>query len=121
MKALPLIAWLILSFSCDLRSAPPEAEKTQPPAPAKLNLRFMAYDGDPKRPEDMHFQVNTPGIRRPTSFLKLGEIVLGTRFKLTKFRFRTRKDPQGRESDVSEVTLENIDTKEAIVLVLGAR
>ena len=83
----------------------------------------MSYVGDPLRPEEMRFQLNTPisRSRRRSSFFKLGEVVLGTKFKLTKFEFKTRQNSEGGADDVSEVTLEHLETKEETVLVLGER
>ena len=50
-----------------------------------------------------------------------GQFVSNTKFRLTKFEFKTRKKADGSEEDVSELTLINTETKEAIILVLGNR
>jgi hypothetical protein len=119
MKALTVIAYLILSFSCDIRSAPPDADKTQPAPAAKPTLRFQAYDGDPTKtdPKDMSFQINWADRR--SNFLKLGDTVPNTDFKLTKFEFKTRPNLKRGQEDASELTLVHTATKQVIVLVLG--
>ena len=121
MKAFLLIILQVAVINSELVAAPAETEKPQPVA--KPYLRFMAYFGDPSRPEDIRFQLSTPvsRLRRESTFLKMGEIVLGTKFKLMKFEFKSRTNPQGKETDVSEITLEHVDTKEEIVLVLGEK
>ena len=123
MKALIVIAALILSYPCDIYSAPPDADKAKPAAHAKPSLRFAAYDGDRRKtdPKDMNFQVNRLDVRQPSEFLKLGGTVTGSKFKLTKFEFKTRQNPKGDDEDISELTLTHTETKETIVLVLGAR
>ena len=122
MKAVTVVALLVLCCACNVYSAPPDADK-QPAAPSKPSLRFSAYNGDPRKtdPKDMHFQVNSLDLRRPTEFLKLGDIVSGTKFKLTKFEFKTRPNPKGGDEDVSELTITHIETKETTVLVIGGR
>ena len=54
-------------------------------------------------------------------FLKLGEAVPGTKFRLAKFEFKTRTDSKGAHEDVSELTLQDVETKELTVLILGRR
>jgi hypothetical protein len=76
----------------------------------------MAYDGDPKNPKDMSFQVSRLDVRQPTEFLKLGQSIPGTTFKLFKFEFKTRTEPKCGEQDASELTLLNTATNETLVL-----
>ena len=61
------------------------------------------------------FQINTVDMDQPTQFLKIGDMVKGTKFKLTKFEKKSRMD-SGMNRDISEVTLVNIETNEPIVL-----
>lgn len=88
--------------------------------PSQLKFKFQAYDKDPKRPypENMTFQINHAGTGAPTEFLKLGETVRGTNFKLLKFEYKTRTHPKYGEEDTSELTLLNTSTKETVVLVV---
>ncbi|MEO7318510.1 MAG: hypothetical protein ABIZ56_05945, partial [Chthoniobacteraceae bacterium] len=86
-------------------------------------FRLAAYDGDPKKtdPKDMTFQVNCLDGRQRSEFLKLGETITGTNFKLLKFQFKTRTHPNYGEEDASELTLINTATNETLVLTLAAR
>lgn len=87
-----------------------------------FRLVFKAYDGDPKKPKPTTdgYQVNTLDLRQPSEFLKIGEKVANTKFKLVKFVHKTRPNPStGEDEDISELTLENIETKEPVVLVLN--
>ena len=95
----------------------PDAPTAQPAQP---QFRFQAYDGDPKRadPKQMAFQINRLDVRKPSEFLKLGETIPGTKFKLLKFQFKTRVNQSGEEEDASELTLLNITTNETLVLAL---
>jgi hypothetical protein len=105
----------------------PNNKESHPPYHTKLflvswikvpfRLLFNATDGDPKKPDKMSFQINTLDLRQPSEFLKLGETVSRTKFKLLKFEHKVIDDPNAGEKDVSELTLENADTKETIVLV----
>ncbi len=61
------------------------------------------------------FQVNTLDLDQPTQFLKIGDLVKGTKFKLTKFEAK-RGMKDGINKDISEITLTNVETGETIVL-----
>ncbi len=85
-----------------------------------FRLKFQAYDGDPKtgNPEDFSFQINTLDLRQPTEFLKIGDTVANTDFKLTKFEFKEKMNPAiGVMEDVSELTVVNGKTGETVILV----
>jgi len=69
----------------------------------------------------MSFQINSME-RRKSEFLKIGEIFPGTKWQVTKFEQKLRKNPKtGEDDDRSELTLTNLQTSETAVLVLGAR
>jgi hypothetical protein len=87
-----------------------------------FRLVFKAYDGDPKKPQPAAdgYQVNTVDLRQPSEYLKIGEKVANTKFKLVKFQYKTQLNPNtGEQDDISELTVENIETKELVVLVLN--
>ena len=86
-----------------------------------FRLLWRGYDGDPKKnkPEAMSFQVDTIDMRQPSAFLKLGDMVPGTRFKLLKFEPKGTHAPNAEEEDVSELTLVNVDTGKKLLLVLN--
>lgn len=110
----------------------PNAKDSHPPYYTKLfvkkfisvpfRLVFKAYDGDPKKPQPDAdgYQVNTVDLRQPSEYLKIGEKVANTKFKLLKFEYKTQLNPNtGETEDVSELTVENIETKEPVVLILN--
>ena len=87
-----------------------------------FRLRFLGYDGDPKKdkPEKFEFQINTLDLRQPTEFLKLGDTVSKTNFKLEKFEYKTAKNKNtDEEEDVSELTVRNTETGDKAVLILN--
>ncbi len=107
----------------------PNNKDAHPPLATKLflvswikvpfRLLFNAVDGNPEKdkPEKLEFQINTVDLRQPSEFLKLGQMVSRTKFKLKSFEYKTMPDPNSGTKDVSELTLENTETGETIVLV----
>ena len=100
----------------------PQDKNSHPPYWTKLVLtrfvripfrfRFDAKNGD-------SIQINTVDVEgAPTLFLKLGQMVTGTKFKIAKFEQKFSK-AKGFNEDVSEVTLQNVDTGETIILPKG--
>ena len=63
------------------------------------------------------FAINSDDLREPTQFLKLGQAIRGTRFKLTRFDEKFEVNRLGTRVDVSELVLENMETRESLVLV----
>ena len=109
----------------------PTTKESHPPYYAMLylkqvvrvpfRLRFLGYDGDPKKdkPDKFSFQINTLDLRQPTEFLKLGDTVAHTNFRLEKFEYKTAKNAStGDEEDVSELTVINTETHDKAVLIL---
>ena len=77
-----------------------------------FRLKFAAYTED-------SYQINTLDLRQPSQFLKLGEPIAGTKFKVLKFTPKKMVNESTQvERDVSELTIQNIETSEEIVLVL---
>lgn len=108
----------------------PNDPKAHPPYHTKLyvgrwirvpfRLKFQAYDGDPAKPESMTFQINTMDLRQPSAFLGIGQMIENTKFKLESFALKNVMNPNiGFEEDVSELTLRNVETNDAVVLVLN--
>lgn len=76
-----------------------------------FRMKFDSQTGDT-------FTINTTDLKEPTQFLKLGDKISGTQFKLVKFEEKHRPNPAtGGEDDVSELTLEHETTKEQIILI----
>jgi hypothetical protein len=63
------------------------------------------------------FGINTIDYKSPTQFLKVGDRVRGTRFKIVKFSKKSEPNRYGTNMDVSELLLEHEDTKEQLTLV----
>src|SRR6202012_4333078 len=85
-----------------------------------LRLVLNAYDGAPKRdkPDKFSFQIDTIDLKQPSEFLKLGEMVPNTKFKLEKFEYKTAFNPKTEDQEeVSELTLIATDTGDKIVLI----
>ncbi len=102
--------------------APGVQAEDKPAAHAPFRLLFNAYDGDPKKdtPEKFTFQIGTTDLKQPSEFLKLGETIAKTKWKLAKFEFKMVHNPNaGEDEDVSELTLVNTETKQEVVLILG--
>jgi hypothetical protein len=111
-------------------STNPNDKASHPPYHTKLFLKqwirvrfrllFQAYDGDPKKPKEMTFQINAVDRGRRTEFLKLGEKVGNTPYRLEKFELKTlMNDKTGVEDDVSELTVMNTETQDSVALVLA--
>jgi len=107
----------------------PQDPKSHPPYYTKLRLAqyikqpfrllFNAYDGDPKKPETLNFQINTVDVRQPSQFVKIGDPIAGTKFKVVSFSYKTVPNPNtGITTDVSELTVQNGETGDNVVLVL---
>jgi hypothetical protein len=110
-------------------STDPQNKNSHPPFVNKLRLvrfisqpfrlLFNAYDGDPARPEEMTFQINTLDVTQPTQFLKLGQQIEGTKFKIMSFAPKKTTDlTTGTDQDISELTVQNMETGESVVLTL---
>lgn len=66
----------------------------------------------------MSFQIGWVDKRQPSGFLKMGDTVPNTKFRLMAFQFKTQPNPRtGDMSDVSELMLTNTETNESFVLV----
>ncbi|MGC3991250.1 MAG: hypothetical protein QM796_16535 [Chthoniobacteraceae bacterium] len=108
----------------------PQDKNSHPPYYTKLRLeRFIqkpfrvilkAYDGDPKQPDSLTFQINTVDIRQPTLFLKINDPVPNTKFKIMSFEAKTSTNSStGATDDVSELTLQNTETGDKVILIVN--
>ena len=116
----------------DRKSTDPKNDKSHPPYYTKLffrkiiripfRLRFNAYDGDPAKDkvENMTFQINTLDLRQSSEFLKVGDTVKNTKFKLESFEYKTMVNAATQaEEEVSVLTVVNTETGEKVPLVKG--
>jgi hypothetical protein len=63
------------------------------------------------------FALNTSDLKDPTQFVKIGDTIRGTKFKVVKFTEKQETNKYGTKVDVSELTLENRETHEPLTLV----
>jgi hypothetical protein len=63
------------------------------------------------------FAINTIDLKQPTQFLKVDDTIKATRFKVVKFQEKYQKNQYGTNVDVSELTLENVETHQQLTLV----
>jgi len=78
-------------------------------------MRFTAYDAEASSPEGTTFQI---AHKNRTYFLKIGDVVPGTTFKLTRFERKMRKQPNAAERDVSELTVTDSISGKVVVLII---
>jgi hypothetical protein len=98
----------------------PTDKNSHPAFIAKLKLKsfaqepfrlvFASWVGDT-------FALNTSDLKEPTQFLKVGDSIRGTKFKLVKFEEKQDTNKYGTKIDVSELILENQETHEQLSLV----
>src|SRR5256714_11213023 len=84
--------------------------KLKSAAEEPFRLVFSSWVGD-------SFAINTIDLKRPTQFLKVGDLIKGTRFKVVKFVEKYQPNKYGTSVDVSELTLEQQETKQQLTLV----
>jgi hypothetical protein len=108
----------------------PNSKDSHPPYYTKLFLKkfvqvpfrlvFKSYDGDPKKDpiEKFSFQIDTIDLKQPSEFLKVGDLIPNTKYKVEKFAFKEAYNDKIQEKeDVSELTLTNAETGDKIVLI----
>jgi hypothetical protein len=75
-----------------------------------FRLKFSSWVGDT-------YAINTIDLKQPTLFLKVGDTITGTRFKIVKFTEKYEPDKYGTNMDVSELQLEHEVTKDHLTLI----
>ena len=63
------------------------------------------------------FGINNLDRNKPTQFLKVGDFVVGTKFRITGYTEKYDTDRNGATVNVSELTVEQINTHDRITLV----
>lgn len=119
MKAILWLVTFLFAAVFTLHAAPENpAHGTQ-----RMRLIFKAYDGDPQqtdRYDKFSFQIDTIDIRQPSEFLRLGEMIPNTKFKLVKFVYKEGPDPKTKEpTDLSELVIVNTVTGQNATLILN--
>jgi hypothetical protein len=108
----------------------PNDRESHPPYYSKLFLgQFIsvpfrwilkAYDGDPQVDplERITFQIEALDLHHPSAFVKIGQMVPDTSYKVQDFRFKQAFNTKiGMNQDVSELTLVHVQNGHQIVLV----
>jgi hypothetical protein len=106
----------------------PQSKDSHPPFIFKLRfvrfiqvpfrLKLSAYEGEPKNPKSLTFQINTLDIKQPTQFLHIGDTIAGTKFKLMKFEFKEEVVPAtGEKRDVSELTVQDTSNPDKVIVM----
>jgi hypothetical protein len=80
-----------------------------------FRLLFSSWVDDPTAGQT--FGINTIDLKQPTQFLKVGDIIPGTRFKILKFTEKYQPNQYGTNVDISELFLEHAESKERLTLV----
>ena len=75
-----------------------------------FNLVFSSWVDDT-------YAINTTDLKQPTQFVKIGDPVKGTHFKVAKFVEKYQPNKYGTNVDVSELTLEQEDKHQSLTLV----
>ena len=65
------------------------------------------------------FGINSIDLNEPTQFLKVGDMVRGTGFKIVNFTEKSARNQYGTSNDVSELLLEHQQTHAQVTLVKG--
>jgi hypothetical protein len=63
------------------------------------------------------FALNSNDLKEPTQFLRIGDLIRGTKFRLVKFSEKYDTNRYGTKVDVSELLLESQETREHLTLV----
>ena len=80
-----------------------------------FRLMFSSWVDDPTSGQT--FGINAIDLKQPTQFVKVGDTIPGTRFKLLKFEEKYQQNQYGTNIDVSELLLEHQETKDKLTLV----
>ena len=102
----------------------PADKVSHPPYVAKLKLRSFAQEAFPlifSSSVGDTYAINSVDQRMPTQFLQVGEMVAGTKYKLAAYTEKYDTDKYGTTMDVSELTLEQVDSHDLVTLVKERR
>jgi hypothetical protein len=102
----------------------PTDKESHPRYVAKLRLRSFTQEAFPlifSSSVGDTYAINSIDRRRPTQFLQIGEMVAGTKYKSTGYTEKYDSDKYGTTIDVSELTLEQVDSHDLVGLVKEKR
>lgn len=98
----------------------PTEKESRPPYTFLLKLKSFAKEQFPlifASSVGDTYAINNTDARRPTQFLKVGDLVAGTKFKITSYTEKYEPDRFGTRVDVSELTLEQVETHDKVTLI----
>ncbi len=93
---------------------------SHPPYISKLSLRSSSEEAFPLLFTSSigdSYAINNLDRRKPTQFLRLGEMAQGTKYKLTNYSEKHTINKYGTTVDISELTLEEVETHGVVRLV----
>jgi hypothetical protein len=100
----------------------PTKAESHPDYTTKLRLVSATEEAFPyifaSRTKDK-FGINSADGSEPTQFLKVGDIIRGTDFKIIKFTEKKERNQYGMKMDVSELLLEHQENHAQLTLVKG--
>ncbi len=102
----------------------PTEQSQHPPYAFKLKLRSFVKEAFPLillSSVNEVYAINNVDPRIPTQFLQLGEMVAGTKYKLTDYQEKFETNQYGTTINVSELTLEQVETHDRVVLAMEKR
>ena len=102
----------------------PTDKASHPPYINKLKLK--SFTQEPFRlkfsswnPASETFEINAIDLKEPTQYLKIGDTISGTHFKLMKFNEKHTPNPAtGGENDTSELLIEHTENHSQLTLIL---
>src|SRR5438067_5921769 len=98
----------------------PTDRNSHPAYVTKLKLKSFTQESFrfvfASRTEDA-FGINTIDLKEPTQFVRIGDMIAGTPYRISTFKEKFERNKYGTNVDVSELTLENVDTFEQVTLV----
>ena len=84
-----------------------------------FRLRFMTYDVNPRKADDITVSINTLDRGGRTLFLQLNQDIPQTKFKTVSFEKKEAPGLDGTKKDVSELTIINKESGEKLILPLN--
>lgn len=105
------------------KSTDPNDKNSHPGYLTKLKLKQfiqMPFRLVLKSEDSGSFQINTLDVKQPSQFIEIGAKIAGTKYTITgPFVSKKFTDANDIEQDVSELTIQQDETKEKLVLIMG--
>lgn len=98
----------------------PTEKESHPPYTAMLKLKSFSQEQFPlifSSSVSDTYAINNTDTKIPTQFLRIGDLVSGTKFKVVGYTEKFDTDQYGTKIDVSELALEQTETHDKVTLV----